>query len=112
MPLFINVPDSANAEQLTPLGGINYNLKFTYNTRDKRYRLAVYLDTELVIGGLKLMENSSPTGKYNIVNFDHGELALIRFEVTSENAGRSNIGFEKAYRLVYLTNNEVDNLQE
>jgi hypothetical protein len=64
----------------------------------------------LVIGGLKLLESTNPTGKYDLVGFEHGELALVRVEETSSDAGRSNIGFEKAYRLVYLTNNEIDNL--
>ena len=107
MPLFINVPDSANAEQGVSLSGINYNFKFAYNSRDQRFRLSIYLDTIPVIEGLKLIENNSTTGKYDLVDFDHGELFLVRIEDTSKEASRDNVGFDKPYRLTYLTNEEL-----
>ena len=110
MPLFINVPDSANAEQEVSLGGINYNFKFSYNSRDQRYRLSIYLGTESLVDGLKLIENNSITGKYDLVNFDHGELFLVRIEDTSKEASRDNIGFDKPYRLTYYTNDELTGL--
>lgn len=110
MPLFINVPDSANAEQVVSLGGSNYNFKFSYNSRDQRFRLSIYLGGVSVIEGMKLVESTNPTGKYDLVNFDHGQLFLVRIEDTGQAATRDNIGFDKPYRLTYLTNEEITEL--
>lgn len=110
MPLFINIPDSSNAEQLVALGGTNYNFKFAYNSRDKRFRLSIHSGENSVIEGLKLIETTSPTAKYDLVDFSHGQLFLVRIEDTSKEATRDNVGFDKPYRLTYYTNEELAEL--
>ena len=110
MAVYINVPDSANAVQKVALGGLTYTFDFSYNSRDKRYRLSIALGDTPVITGMKLIESVSPTNKYNLVDFDHGQLTLIRVEDTGQEAGRGNVGLDKPYRLAYLTNKEISEL--
>jgi hypothetical protein len=110
MPLFISIPDSANSEPEVPLGGLLYNFRFEYNTRDERYRLSIDLNNISVIRGLKIIESTAPTLKYDLVSFDHGQLFVVRAENTKEPVGRDNFGADKPYRLLYLANSEITNL--
>lgn len=107
MALNISVPDSANTSQTVTLGGLDYIFTFSYNSRDERYRLSISLNGVSVVRGLKLIESTSPTFKYDLVDFDHGQLALVAQENTSKEAGRYNIGLSRAYNLIYLTNEEL-----
>lgn len=110
MPLSINVPDSANEVTFIPLGGRDYRFEFDYNSRDKRYRISIFRDDISVVYGLKVVENANPTGKYDLVQFDHGELFILNTEQTDEPVGRDNFGIGKAYQLVYYTNSELQSL--
>jgi hypothetical protein len=107
MALKINVPDSANTQSNVSLGGSNYLFDFTFNDRDGRYRLTISLNGESVISGLKLIENVIITQKYDLPDFDHGELLLVKIKDTTDPAGRNNIGIGKAYELIYLSNEEL-----
>lgn len=110
MAIYVNIPDSAYVGQDVTLGGTLYNFEFTYNSRDERYRLSIHTDEVPVIEGMKLVEQTSPTGKYDLVNFDHGQLYVVRVQETSNQVGRDNIGSNKPYRLLYLTNEEINQL--
>ena len=107
MPLKISIPDSSNATSDISLGGINYTFGFYYNSRDQRYRIDIYEGTTPVIIGLKVVENTILTYKYDLPDFDHGELVVFQFKDTSAPVGRDNFGIDKAYELIYFTNEEL-----
>ena len=107
MALFINIPDSANSEQLVTLGGLEYTFQSTFNSRDQRYRLSISQRGAVIIDNMKLMEGITLTGKYDLPLFDHGELFVIKAESTEDPIGRNNVGFNKPYELLYLTRSEL-----
>jgi hypothetical protein len=107
MALSINIPDSSNNEVKVALGGFDYTFQYSFNTRDQRYRLSILQRGFPIIRGLKLVESSLITDKYDLPLFDHGQLIVVRLQETDLGAGRSNMGFGKAYGLVYFSNEEL-----
>lgn len=113
MAISIDVPtESANVKQDITLSGTNYLFRYTYNTRDQRLRLSIYLDDELVIASVKIMENQLLLQNYILPDFPDGDLLCVRFkgdETTPATLG--NIGIDQNYELIYLTNEELEELQ-
>lgn len=110
MPLEINVPTTSNATSFVSLGGENYKFDFFYSDRTQRYSLDISLGDESIIRGLVMIENSYLTGKYDLPSFSHGELWTLQARDTSDPLGRNNFGVDKAYELVYYTNEELTEL--
>lgn len=109
MSLKINVPESAWSEQSVSLNGINYRFVFTFNGRDERWRLSIYIGNTAVIEGLKILENQALLGQYLLDDFNHGELFCFRMKEDGLPVGRNNFGLGKAYELVYYSNEEILN---
>jgi len=110
MPLTLNVPNTAHSLQTVSLGGIDYDITYTYNTRDSRWRMDISKQGVVVKSGIKIMENQSLLGRYLLSNFEHGDIFCVRVEKDSSNVGRDNLGLDKAYELVYYTNEELSQL--
>lgn len=109
MPLKINVPDSGWSEQNISLNGVTYRFEFHFNGRDERWRMDIYLEDTPVIKGIKIMENQSLLGRYNLEDFDHGDIFCFRMEEDGNPVGRDNLGISKPYQLVYYSNDEILN---
>lgn len=107
MPLKINVPDSPSAIPTVALGGINYEFEFSYSDRTQRYSIDIRLGGNILISGLKVIEDTSLTSKYDLPLFDHGQLFIVKLKDSFEPAGRDNFGIGKAYELLYYTNEEL-----
>lgn len=107
MPISIDVPEAAWSTQEIPLGGLNYTFNYSYNDRDSRWRLDIKLGETDVISGLKLIESQRLLNQYNLTNFNHGDLVVIRYEDDGKPVTFDNIGLNKPYELVYLTNAEL-----
>lgn len=107
MALKIPVPGTAYSNQEVTLAGIKYNFKFQYNGRDSRWRLSILLGDTTVISGVKIMENERLLWRYRLPQFQHGDLFCIRFKDDGKEVGRDNFGVDKAYELLYLTNEEI-----
>lgn len=109
--LTINIPDSPNVAQPVALGGVNYTFYFYYPTlqteQGNYYHLDIYLGEELLISGIKLVEGIPLLDKYALDDFSHGELWVGKVTTTGEEPSRNNIGFNKDYQLVYVSNDEV-----
>jgi len=110
MPLSINIPDTAWSSPIVSLSGRSYTFEITYNSRSTRWYINISLSGTEVINSLKVLENLDITGRYNLVNFDHGSLSCVRFKNTAEPVGRDNFGIDKDYELIYLTNEEITSL--
>lgn len=107
MPLLIAVPDSANASSEVTLGGQDYTFRFDFNSRDLRYRISIFQNEVPVVLGLKVVDNAALTAKYDLPQFNHGELYVVQSERTPDPVGRDNFGVGKAYELVYFSNEEL-----
>jgi hypothetical protein len=107
--LKVNVPPSPWSEQSITLAGIEYRFIFSFNERDQRWRLDIYVQDVPVIHGIKIMENQSFLYLYNLESFIHGDLSCIRMKKDNKDVGFDNFGYNKAYELIYFTNDEIIN---
>lgn len=111
MPLKINVPPVAWSEQNVSLDGRLYRFVFSFNTRDRRWRMSIYYQGQEVVVGVKLMENQwLVTAPYYPDEFTHGDLICVRLREDSNPVGRGNLGFGKPYELLYYTMQEIAEL--
>lgn len=107
MAVSIPVPDYPNTQQTITLGGQTYDFLLQFNTRDSRWRLTIMLDEELVVAGIKLVENRRLLSRYILEDFNHGDLFCMRRKSTSDPVGRNNLGIGKEYELLYFSNEEL-----
>lgn len=106
--LILNTPDSADTIIPTSLGGVLYDFHYKYNDTSSAWYLDLYLNNSLLIGGVKLVEDTSLLYKYNLAEFNHGQLTVVKFKKTDEPCGRHNLGIGKDYSLVYISNEELN----
>ena len=109
MTLLIDVPENyPHVTQSLTLAGTTYDFVYTYNGRDERLRLSIYRDGELVVAGVKLMENQFVLQDYVPVDFPEGELVVMRLKGDQYTpATLGTIGIDKEYELVFLTKEEM-----
>lgn len=112
MPLRIPVSDTAWSENNFSLGGQNYTFEFLINSRDSRWRFNIYLNDEPVIEGIKVVENQLFLSQYNLESFSHGDIGCFRMKSDYSPVGRNNLGIDKSYELLYLTNEEILEFQD
>lgn len=105
--LKLPVPSAAWSSQNITLGGLDYTFIYSYNTRDERWRVSIYLNEDPVILGIKIMENQRLLNDYILSNFDHGDVICFRVKDDGLPVGRNNLGIDKAYELVYFSNSEL-----
>lgn len=108
MALKINIPANSWSEQPVTLNGEVYRFVFSFNQRDERWRLDIFLGSEVVVRGVKILPHQwLVSNPYSPTNFQHGDLVCIRMKNDNSPVGYDNLGFNKAYELVYYTNEEV-----
>ncbi len=110
MPLTLETPTTANEELETSLAGIVYKFKYSFNTRDQRWRLSIYRENAPVILGIKIVENVSLLSQYILDDFDHGDIFCIRSKDDGKDVGLDNLGIGEAYELIYFSNEELQQL--
>ena len=108
MAISISVPDSAWSSQSVTMGGVDYTITLTWNERDSRWRLSLSKGSTLIVSGLKLVENQSLLFRYILADFSHGDIFVLRAKQDGQFVGRDNLGIQKAYELVYYTNEELE----
>ena len=108
MPQLIKIPNSPESTQILSLSGVEYNLRLTFNTADKHWRLDIRdLDSNEIVSGLKIMPNQNLTWRYKYLeNMPAGNIYCIRQKNDFSAVGRDNLGVDKTYTLVYLTEAE------
>jgi len=110
--LQLAVPDQAYATFKIALGGILYDCQFYFNERDQRWRLSLYVDGDAVITGIKILENQSLLDQFILQDFRHGDITCLRLENDGEPVQFENLGIDKPYTLVYLTNQEIEEFRD
>jgi hypothetical protein len=105
--LFVPVPEISWSDIKLQLGGLEYTFTWSFNGRDLRWRFDLYLGEEPVITGVKIVESQSLLERYQLPEFDHGDLYCVRVGASFDDVGRDNLGFGKNYQIVYLTNEEL-----
>ena len=110
--LSIPVPDIANSTQDVILSGVQYEIRLTFNTRDNRWRMTILEEDTSLISGLAILESQSLLARYQLDSFNHGDLLCLRLREDELPVGRDNFGDGKPYGLIYLTNEEIIELNE
>lgn len=105
--LILNTPESADTNIPVSLGGVLYDFHYKYNGTSECWYVDLYLNNQLLVGSLKLVEGTLPLMKYNLAEFNHGQLIVVKFKKTEEPCGRHNLGIGKDYSLVYISNEEL-----
>jgi len=105
--LSISIPDASNSSSPVSLGGEIYDFRFNFNDIDSVYRLDIYFQQKLIVGSIDLKTGSLLTDKYNLPDFSHGELFLAKVKATELPPSRNNVGVNKDYELIYVTNEEL-----
>jgi hypothetical protein len=54
------------------------------------------------------MENQSLLKRYDLEDFGHGDIYCIRFKEDGKEVSLDNLGIGKAYELVYVANDELE----
>lgn len=105
---YIKIPDAPESTQILSLGGQEYIIKLTFNTADKHWRVSLLtLDNEEIISGLKIMPNQNLTWRYKYIGgMPTGNLYCMRYKNDFSDVGRDNLGLGKTYQLIYLTEQE------
>ena len=111
MPVVLPTPITANETQRVSLNNILYDITYRYNTRDERWRIDLAVQGETFVTGIKVMENQLLLGQFLLSEYIQGELFCVRNEDDDNPVGRDNFGLGKAYELLYLTPDEVNNLE-
>ena len=107
MPITIDVPTDSWAEQSIALGSVVYRFIYKYNNRNARLYLDIFQEEELVVGGLAMMEGGRLLQNYTLPNFNHGDIACVKFKQTDSAPTSGNVGIGLAYELIYYTNEEL-----
>lgn len=112
MALEIPIPDDkASFSENIIIGGLPTTLTLNFNSTDQKWRIKVQDNNEnVLIQGIPLTPNKSPTKKYSLSYFDNGNLWVIRKVKTDKPLGYDNFGFNKDYGLFYLTAEEEEAL--
>ncbi len=104
----IPVPTVSFANTTTTLNGSSYNLTFRWNEVRNRWKLDIY-DSSFnpVLLGITLIEGQNLTGYYSYASkVMDGFLFIAKLTNSDEPVGRNNIGINKTYELVYVSNDE------
>lgn len=105
----INFPDVSYAKTEMSLGGLRYKFIYYFNESDNRWRIDIIHDDEPVVSGLKVVESTSLIRSVSDpIYFNHGDLICIKSLQTNNEAGRNNVGVGKEFKVLYLTNEELN----
>ena len=103
----IQIPDEASSEIKVALDGRDYTFQYSYSSVSECFYLSIFFEGEEIISSLKLIEGVPLLRKYALDNFEHGELVLGKLRSTEASPGRNNVGINKAYELIYISNEEL-----
>lgn len=105
--LLIPTPEQSNTRVRVPLSGVSYSILFYWNKRDESWRIDIAQDgQDSFLEGIKLTPNSDLLGDYPLPELLSGRLYVIK-SGSGDSLGRDNLGTDKAYRLIYVTNEEL-----
>ena len=98
----LEIPDIENSVQDLVLSSQRCTLEFNFNGTDKRWRLKLSVEGEVILSGLTIMESGTLVSQYNSSTF-LGDIDCIRTGGTKELVGRDNLGIGKPYGLYYFS---------
>ena len=116
MPVSLSVPlNTPYTSQELVLSNVSYTLRYRINRRydsdNPRIYMDIFLQDEPVILGIKILPNTSLTGRYQLAEFDDGVLFCLQTGKESF-PSLGNVGIDREYSIVYYTNEELEALAE
>lgn len=107
----LQIPQISYSRFDVTLSGDRFLFDFSFNSRDGdygRWYLDIYnSDEELIVGSLKLLEDTSPTVHLDLSEFNLGFLQVTQLDDDELPASRNNLGVGKSYDLQYVTFSEL-----
>lgn len=120
MAVQIPVPDISYSEINITLSGNTYQFVFRFNERMKKdendngtWIIDIYdTDGNEVVLGLAVVGTGFLIGSLPVEGFSHGDIYCHKAKETYLRPERNNLGIDKTYQLMYLTNLEITNAIE
>lgn len=105
----IRVPNNKDATQRLSLEGNTYFFRTYFNSRKQGWTFDL-TDSEgnEIVMGVAIAPNQNLTYRYEIGNPLEGDFVCLRLSNTEQPIGRSNLGFNKDYTILFMTPEELD----
>lgn len=104
----IMVPDNDWSSQVVTLGGTTFTVELKYKERIERWYLSLYdSDNNALLTEKKLVDGQCITGLWDIEGM-FGGIFCERAFGTDVYPTRDTLGLNKAFNLVYYTQDEMD----
>ncbi len=108
MPLSVNTPTvGSTVDSDVSLNNTQYTFRYRYNERNSRLYLDILLGEQVLVTGIKLIENHLLLFNYVIPQFDHGDLVVVKYKDADSESTLGNIGIGLTYELLYFSNSEL-----
>lgn len=104
----VPVTQTGNSSVEVTLDGTTYKILTRYNNRNGRLYMSLFLNSRLILSGLRMIENYTSTDKYTDVLLPKGSLQVAQFRTVDEVATLGNTGVNLDYSLVYIPEEDID----
>lgn len=107
--LVFRVQDRAYQIQRVNIDNTIFQLQLSYNDRDESWYLDILdINANPILLSHKLQWGSEITKRYILPQFPNGNLYILKTENRDEKITRNNFSENKLYRLVYITDEELN----
>lgn len=104
----ILVPDTDWSSQIVTLGGTTFTLELKYKERTGRWYMSLYdIDNNPLLIEKKIVDQQALTGLWDIPGL-YGDIWCERVYGTDVYPTRDTLGMNKAFNLVYFTEEETN----
>lgn len=108
MAYSILVPDADWSRQTITLGGTTFILELKYKQRTERWYMSLYdYSGQPILTEKKIVDGQTMTGLWDIEGM-YGDIFCERIYGTDVYPTRNTLGINKAFNLVYYTEEEMD----
>lgn len=116
MPVQLPVPAVSYKEVELSLSGITYNFVFRFNDRMIKYEgdegtwiIDIFNSSgSPIVRGLAVVGQGFLIDRLILPEFSNGDILCFRAKKTDKAPTRNNLGIDKDYWLVYMTNEEIE----
>ncbi len=107
--LYLPESNYANMTVDVTIDGQAYTLGYTWNERDQGWRFSIALEGTVLATGIKMVANESLLSRLLLEDLE-GDIQCLKFTSEDTPITFDNLGPDKAYRLVYLTEAELSEI--
>ena len=106
----LKIEDSSYQIQRVNIDNQIFNIQLSFNSRDEAWYIDIFdINSTALLQGQKLQWGSFTSKKFLIPELLSGDFYIFKTDFRDEKLGRNNLGVDKLYQLVYLTDVEIVN---